>query len=85
MYTRFMPAISRDAVKKISGEVRSWRLHRKVGHTFAGLAKVINPIVALDALLRPLPAVSDVSPPGAHQRLLGAMDPQEIQTAPRQR
>jgi group II intron reverse transcriptase/maturase len=46
MYTRFLPAISRDAVKKISGEVRSWRLHRKVGHTFAGLAKVINPIVA---------------------------------------
>jgi hypothetical protein len=46
MYTRFLPAISRDALKKISGEVRGWRLHRKVGYTFAGLAAMINPVVA---------------------------------------
>ena len=46
IYTRFLPAISRDALKKISGEVRSWRLHRKVNYTFAGLATMINPIVA---------------------------------------
>ena len=46
MYSRFLPAISRDALKKISGEVRSWRLHRKVNCTFAGLATMINPIVA---------------------------------------
>ena len=46
MYSRFLPAISRDALKKISGEVRSWRLHRKVNYTFAGLATMINPIVA---------------------------------------
>jgi len=46
IYTRFLPAISRNALKKISGEVRSWRLHRKVNYTFAGLARVINPIVA---------------------------------------
>jgi group II intron reverse transcriptase/maturase len=45
-YTRFLPAISKDALKKISGEVRSWRLHRKVNYTFAGLATMINPIVA---------------------------------------
>jgi RNA-directed DNA polymerase len=45
-YTRFLPAISKDALKKISGEVRSWRLHRKVNYTFAGLAAMINPIVA---------------------------------------
>ena len=44
MYVRFLPAISKDALKKISGEVRSWRLHRKVNYTFAGLAKTINPI-----------------------------------------
>ena len=46
MYTRFLPAISKDALKKISGEVRSWRLHRKVNYTFAGLATMINPVVA---------------------------------------
>ena len=46
MYVRFLPAISKDALKKISAEVRGWRLHRKVSYTFAGLAAVINPIVA---------------------------------------
>ena len=45
-FTRFLPAISRDALKKISGEVRSWRLHRKVSYTFTGLAAMINPVVA---------------------------------------
>ncbi len=45
-YLLFLPAISKDALKKISGEVRSWRLHRQTTFTFAGLAKKINPIVA---------------------------------------
>jgi RNA-directed DNA polymerase len=45
MFLSFLPAISRDALKKISAEVRSWRLHRRTGHTFAGLARMINPIV----------------------------------------
>jgi RNA-directed DNA polymerase len=46
LHLLFLPAISREALKKISGEVRSWRLHRRVTFTFAGLAAVINPIVA---------------------------------------
>jgi group II intron reverse transcriptase/maturase len=46
MYTLFLPAISKDALKRISGEVRGWRLHRKVNYTFAGLATTINPVVA---------------------------------------
>ncbi len=46
LFLRFLPAISKDALKKISGEVRDWRLHRKVNYTFAELAKMINPIVA---------------------------------------
>jgi RNA-directed DNA polymerase len=83
MYTRFLPAISRDALKRISGEVRSWRLRRKVNYTFAGLATMIDPVVAdwMHYYGR-FPAVSDVSAPGAHQRLPGAMDPQEIQATP---
>src|SRR5260370_25913565 len=34
-FLRFLPAISKDALKKISGEVRRWQLHRKVNYTFA--------------------------------------------------
>jgi len=41
----FLPAISKAALKKISTEVRRWRIHRRTGHTFAQLARVINPIV----------------------------------------
>ncbi|MBV9026932.1 MAG: group II intron reverse transcriptase/maturase [Streptomycetaceae bacterium] len=42
----FLPAISKDALKKISGEVRSWRIHRLINLTFAELARRINPVVA---------------------------------------
>ncbi|MFC4117374.1 group II intron reverse transcriptase/maturase [Nonomuraea zeae] len=41
----FLPAISKEALKKISAEVRRWRVHRRTGHTFAQLARAINPIV----------------------------------------
>ena len=44
-FTAFLPAISKQALKRISAEVRSWRLHRRTGHTFADLARRINPIV----------------------------------------
>lgn len=44
-FTNFLPAISKDALKRISGEVRRWRLHLRTGHTFADLARKINPIV----------------------------------------
>ncbi|PWU50082.1 group II intron reverse transcriptase/maturase [Micromonospora sp. S4605] len=44
-FTNFLPAISKGALKKISREVRSWRIHLRIGHTFAELARKINPIV----------------------------------------
>ncbi|MFE3907660.1 group II intron maturase-specific domain-containing protein [Streptomyces sp. NPDC059153] len=44
-FTNFLPAISKEALKKISGEVRSWRLHLRIGLTFIELARRINPIV----------------------------------------
>lgn len=44
-FTSFLPAISKNALNKISGEVRRWRLHRRTGHSFAELAKKINPII----------------------------------------
>ncbi|WP_304598657.1 group II intron maturase-specific domain-containing protein, partial [Micromonospora sicca] len=44
-FTNFLPAISKEALKKISGQVRAWRIHLRIGHTFAELARKINPIV----------------------------------------
>lgn len=45
-FSSFLPAISKDALKRINARVRSWRLHLRTGHTFADLARFINPIVA---------------------------------------
>ena len=44
-FTSFLPAVSKDALKKISGEVRRWRLHCKIGLDFREVAMRINPIV----------------------------------------
>ena len=44
-FTSFLPAISKDALKKISAEVRSWRLHRHMELDSAGIARWINPVV----------------------------------------
>jgi len=44
-FTSFTPAISKEALKRISGTVRRWRLDRKTGQTLADLARWINPIV----------------------------------------
>jgi RNA-directed DNA polymerase len=46
MFLSFAPAISKDALNKISRQVRRWRLHRRIGFTFAQLAKTINPALA---------------------------------------
>jgi RNA-directed DNA polymerase len=45
VFTSFLPAVSRDALKKISATVRSWRLHRRTGLTMSQLARDINPVV----------------------------------------
>jgi RNA-directed DNA polymerase len=42
-YTSFLPAISKEALKKISTEVRSWRLHRHIEMTSADIARWVNP------------------------------------------
>jgi group II intron reverse transcriptase/maturase len=81
-FTAFLPAISKEALKKISGEVRRWRLHRQVGRTLAELARVINPIVRgwmqyYGAFYRTALHLS----PETHQCLLDALDPQEVQAA----
>jgi RNA-directed DNA polymerase len=44
-FTSFLPAMSKDAWKKVSGEIRQWRLHLRAGHTLGELARQINPVV----------------------------------------
>ncbi|MEV5413210.1 group II intron reverse transcriptase/maturase [Thermopolyspora sp. NPDC052614] len=44
-FTGFLPAISKDALRKISREVRRWRLHLRIRHSLAEIARIINPIV----------------------------------------
>ena len=43
--TGFVPAISKDAMNKISSIVRSWRLHIRSDLSEADLARRINPVV----------------------------------------
>ena len=45
MFLGFNPAISKDALNKLSAQVRSWALHRRTGSTEQDLARMINPIV----------------------------------------
>jgi group II intron reverse transcriptase/maturase len=45
MFSSFLPAISKESLKRISSEVRSWRLHRRTDLTEADIARWINPIV----------------------------------------
>ena len=44
-FNSFNPAISRQALKKVSAEVRSWRLHNHTGLDLVEVAERINPIV----------------------------------------
>jgi RNA-directed DNA polymerase len=44
-FSSFNPAISRDALKKISAEVRSWRLYNRTGQDLIDIARDINPVV----------------------------------------
>ena len=45
MFTGFCPAVSKDALKKISADVRSWRLHTRTTLTERDLAQWINPVI----------------------------------------
>jgi RNA-directed DNA polymerase len=45
MFKAFTPAFSPEALKKISGEVRNWRIHTRTRHSLQQLADRINPVV----------------------------------------
>lgn len=44
-FLNFLPAVGKDALKKMSATLRAWRLHRRTGSTEADLARAINPVV----------------------------------------
>jgi hypothetical protein len=46
IFCSFQPAVSDEAMKKMSEQVRSWRLHTRTGSDLRQLAQDINPIVA---------------------------------------
>jgi RNA-directed DNA polymerase len=46
LFVGFSPAVSAHALKKMSDQVRRWRLHLRTGLTLDELAKTINPVVA---------------------------------------
>jgi RNA-directed DNA polymerase len=46
VFCSFQPAVSDEAMKKMSEQVRSWRLHARTGTDLRQLAQDINPIVA---------------------------------------
>jgi hypothetical protein len=45
IFTAFLPAISKQALKRLSRTVRSWRLYKRTGNGAADLARMINPVV----------------------------------------
>ncbi|MGV9386727.1 group II intron reverse transcriptase/maturase [Nonomuraea sp. NPDC003707] len=46
VFTGFGPAVSKTAMKRMSEQVRSWRLHRRTTASEQDLARWINPIVS---------------------------------------
>jgi RNA-directed DNA polymerase len=45
VFTAFLPAVSKPAMKRMSDEVRGWRLHNKTTLTLPELARWLNPII----------------------------------------
>ncbi|MFE9613725.1 group II intron reverse transcriptase/maturase [Streptomyces sp. NPDC006012] len=45
-FLSFTPAVSKEALKRMGQEVRSWRLHTRSDLSFVQLARRINPVVA---------------------------------------
>jgi RNA-directed DNA polymerase len=45
VFTGFAPAVSKDAIKKMSARVKSWRLHALTGHTMGEIARSVNPVI----------------------------------------
>jgi RNA-directed DNA polymerase len=45
MFSAFLPAVSKDALKRMSEEVHSWRIHLRSGTELQDIASWVNPVV----------------------------------------
>jgi RNA-directed DNA polymerase len=45
MFSAFLPAVSKDALKRMSGEVRAWRIHTRSGTGLEDIAAWVNPVI----------------------------------------
>ena len=45
VFTSFLPAVSKEALKKMGQVVRRWQLQRRTDLSFTDLARMINPVV----------------------------------------
>ena len=45
MFSAFLPAVSKDALKRMSEEVRAWRIHQRSGTELEDIAAWVNPVV----------------------------------------
>ncbi|HKS02663.1 MAG TPA: group II intron reverse transcriptase/maturase [Arthrobacter sp.] len=45
MFSAFLPAVSKDALKRMSEEVHAWRIHLRTGTELADIASWVNPVV----------------------------------------
>jgi len=45
MFSAFLPAVSKDALKRMSEEVRSWRIHLRSGTELEDIASWVNPVI----------------------------------------
>jgi RNA-directed DNA polymerase len=45
VFTSFLPAVSKDALKKMGHAVRRWKLHRRSDLSFTEIARLTNPVI----------------------------------------
>jgi len=45
MFAAFLPAVSKDALKRMSEELRSWRIHTRTATELEDIASWVNPVV----------------------------------------
>jgi RNA-directed DNA polymerase len=45
VFTAFLPAVSKEALKRLNRMVRRWRIHRRTELSWAEIAEMINPVV----------------------------------------
>lgn len=82
MFAAFLPAVSKDALNRMSEELRSWRIHTRTTTELGDIASGSTPSSeGMDGLLRQVLPDRAERPAAAHQRLPGALGTTEVQAA----